>query len=113
MIDFGVVLDLLMRSIADVQEFTSKREDAVLVAPDDGETAHGERLRGIPFGENQSTRLRVASTGIVSIVKLWNTCQTRSFGTIRLLEFLALLELRPRHDVVDDARLHELLDDGI
>ena len=113
MIDLGVVLDLIVRCVSNVQELTAKREDTVLVATDDGETAHRERLGGITLGENQRTGFRITPASVVRVIKLGNTGQARLLGAVSLLEFLALLELRPRHDVVDDARIHEFLDDGV
>lgn len=119
-LDFGVVHERLSSRLPYVEKLSSKREDSVVVSPDDSESRNGERFGGISFGENERTFRSRSTTCVVGVFQLDESSDTtnkvesecenrkrkenepRSFRSVGLLHHLILLELGPIEDVVDD-----------
>jgi hypothetical protein len=99
---------LLVRGVADVEELAAQREDAVVVAADDGETGDGKRFRRVSLCEDERALVAVAPARLVGVVQLGDARQAAALGAVRLLQLLGLLERRPGQDVLHHARLHNL-----
>ncbi len=105
-VDLGVLENLLVRRLADVEELAAEREDAKEVASDDGEAGDGEGLGRVSLGEDERALHRVLGTGQVGVLELGHALDHRLFLASRLLvQLVLLLELCPQHDRVHYARL--------
>jgi len=69
-LDLGVVEERLAARLAHVEQLAAQREHAVVVAPDDGEARHGERLRRVSLGEDERALGPVAGAGVVGVLEL-------------------------------------------
>ncbi len=69
-LDLGILHDLIVCGLADVEKLTSKRKDTKVVTPDFSDTGDGERLGGVTFGENERAVLSFATTSVVGIFEL-------------------------------------------
>ena len=76
-LDFFVLHNLVVLRVSDVKEFTTQREDTVVVTTDYREASHGERLGGISFCQDKGTIRSFASAGIVSIREFGKARQTK------------------------------------
>lgn len=120
MLDFLIFYNLVVTSFANVEKFTSERENAIFIASDNCKAGNSESFGRISFRQNESAVLGVPAASIVRIFKLYNTrnsecCKLvnigtyirsidvpRSFGTVCLFEYLVLFEPGPIQDIVDD-----------
>ena len=110
-VNLGVVHDLIVACVTNVEKLTAEREDAVSIATDDGETGHRECLRRVTLGEDEGAVLGVAAARVVGVIELGNAGEPGSLLAVRLFHLLALLEGRPGEDLLDDTAAHHLLDD--
>jgi len=108
-LDLIIVHDLLVSSIADIQQLTLEWEDTVVITANNTETTHGKSLGGITLSEDEGTLGGISATGIVGVVKLDNAIDTPLLLTIILFELSIRLELCPVEDVISDTTV----DDGL
>lgn len=110
-LDFLVLHDLVVACLTDVEELTTKREDAESVtALNCTDAGHCHRLGGVSFRQDQSALARVAATRPVCVIKLGDSPDTGTLRSVGLLHGLVLLELGESEDILDDAGLGDLLD---
>lgn len=66
-LDLGILHDLVMCCLSNIQQFTSKREHAKVVTPNYSETSLSESLGGVSFRQNQSAVYRFLPASVVRI----------------------------------------------
>lgn len=109
--------DLIVTGFSHVEQFSSQRENTVVVSTNHSQTGDGESFRRVSFRQDQGTSLSVPSSSVVGIFQLDDTGDTamsahgitqdyepKSFISIGLLQDLVLLELGPAQHIVDDTR---------
>ena len=79
-----------MVGVAHVKQLAAKREDAVVVAPDDREAGDGEGLGRVALGDDQRTLAAVLATSLIGVVELRDAREPLLLGTVGLLELLTL-----------------------
>jgi hypothetical protein len=72
-LNLHIVQQRLSRRLTNVEEFSSKREDTVVVATDDGESGDGEGFGGVSFGEDEGALGTVLGAGVVGVFELDET----------------------------------------
>ena len=90
-----VVHDLVVRRVSDVEKLAAKRKHAVAVSSNNRQTGNSQRLRGVPFCQNERAVLRVTPPRVVRVVQLWNPREPRLLGAVLFLQLFGLLEARP------------------
>jgi hypothetical protein len=75
-LNFLVLHDLVMSSLSNVEELSSKGENTVTVASNNSKTGHCQCFGGVSFREDESTIPRVPGAGIVGIAELRKTKQS-------------------------------------
>jgi hypothetical protein len=68
-LNLHIVQQRLSRRLTNVEEFSSKREDTVVVATDDGESGDGEGFGGVSFGEDEGALGTVLGAGVMLMGK--------------------------------------------
>lgn len=102
--DFGIVGDGRRRRIANVQQFPTKREDAIRIPTYDAQTRDRETFGRISFGQYQRACIASVRPGPIRIGQFRDTIDPSAFDAIGFLE-------RP---FVDQRRFDDRLgDDGI
>ena len=62
-----------MRSFPHIQQLSFEWEHSVVVPAHHTQPTDSQRLGRVPFGEDESTLLRVPATCLIGIIQLWNT----------------------------------------
>jgi hypothetical protein len=82
-LNLHIVQQRLSRRLTNVEEFSSKREDTVVVATDDGESGDGEGFGGVSFGEDEGALGTVLGAGVVGVFELDETGDAESESAVR------------------------------
>ena len=66
-LDLLVLHDLVVFSLANVQQLSTQREDTVVVATDDTKTRHSQGLGRVSFRQNESTVSSILRPSVVGV----------------------------------------------
>ncbi len=69
-LDLLVLHNLVVLRVSHIEQFTTKREHAVVVTTDDAETCDGERLGGITFGQDECAVCGLLCACVVGVGEL-------------------------------------------
>ena len=88
-----------MCSFSYIEQLTTQRKDAIVVASDDAEPGHSQSLGRVSLCEDEGTVQRVLRTRVIGIVKLGDALQFGVLGAVAFLVHLLLgFELEPAQD---------------
>jgi len=103
-VDLLVLAQLYGSGLANVQQLTAERKDAILIATDDREARDGESLGTVSLGQDQSTILRVARAGVVGVIQLLDAGDSRRLLAVLLAEFLVCVCQTTVQDLVNNVQ---------
>ena len=118
---FFILHDLIVACFADIEEFTTEREDTKVITSNNRETCHCQCLCGVTFCEDEGAVLAVARASVVRVAKFGHSVQAilpsvrpttqscnnqpRTFATVLRLHLFISFEFGPIENIVDDCRL--------
>jgi len=108
-LDLLVAFDLRILGVTNIERLTLEGEDTVVISADNGQARHGKGLRGVTLGKNESTVLRLGTSGKVGIIELGNAGYLGLLRPPGPFEGLPFLELGHCQNVLHDIALLNLL----
>ena len=82
-LDFFVLHDLVMSSLANVEQFAAKGEDAKIVTTNNTKTSNSESLGRVSFGEDESAIFRMFRSSVVGVRQFGQTKEPMGSNQLR------------------------------
>ena len=109
--EFLVFGHLLYRSIPYIARLTPEWKHAESVAAYNAQTGNGQRFRRVTLRDDKRALVRPMRSSPVGVIELRNARNARLFGPICLLELFLDLGEALGHEIVEDSRRQDVLDE--